>query len=376
MFRPNHQRGLGGFAGDAAAVLPGIGAERHGGGGQRRVTPKGIHHRHPVLGQRARLVGADDLGAAQCLHGGEPTDDGLPPGHIGDADGQHHRDHGGEALGDGGHRQGHRRHKGIQNDPEGKSPGPEDLHGEDEGADGQHQPGEGAGELAQFSLEGGLSLLRVGKGVGDLAHLGIHPRGGKDGFAPAIDHHGTHVDHVFPIPQGDIRGSLGQGDGVGGLADGEGLTGEGGLLGFQTGTFDEPPVGGDGVPGLQQYHVPHRQILAADGADLAAPQYPGGGGGHLLQSLDGPFRLVLLVDPQHRVDDHHRQDDDHIGKTLPLHRRQYAADGGGRQQDEDHRVGQLAEEADGEGNAGGRRQFVFAVGRQPRGGLLPGQTGG
>ena len=44
--------------------------------------------RHLVGGEGARLVGADDRGAAQGLHGGQGPDDGVLLGHAAGAQGQ------------------------------------------------------------------------------------------------------------------------------------------------------------------------------------------------------------------------------------------------------------------------------------------------
>mmetsp|Transcript_9814 Transcript_9814/g.26683 ORF Transcript_9814/g.26683 Transcript_9814/m.26683 type:complete len:253 (+) Transcript_9814:1910-2668(+) len=63
------------------------------------------HSGHLVGGERARLVGADDGGAAQCLHGGQLAHDGVLLDHLASAEGEAERDHSGQALWDGGHAQ-------------------------------------------------------------------------------------------------------------------------------------------------------------------------------------------------------------------------------------------------------------------------------
>ena len=106
------QGGLGGLAfGLALVVQVGVVAQGHG-GGQGGGLAHVLDHGHLVLGQGAGLIRADDLGAAQGLDGGQAADDGVAVAHVGHADGKHHRDHGGQALGDGGHRQGNSHHEG------------------------------------------------------------------------------------------------------------------------------------------------------------------------------------------------------------------------------------------------------------------------
>ena len=70
-------------------------------------------HRHLVQGQGAGLVRADDRGGPEGLDRGQALDDGAPLGHLGGADGEGHGHHGGQALGDGRHRQGDRRQHGV-----------------------------------------------------------------------------------------------------------------------------------------------------------------------------------------------------------------------------------------------------------------------
>ena len=252
--------------------------------------------------------------------------------------------------------------------------GPQQLHAEDHGADDQHQPGERLGELVQLDLQGRLSLDGLGQRAGDLAHFRIHAGGGDHYGGTAIGHGAAHIDHVFPVAQRDILCALRKIDDVDKLGHGDGFAGEGGFLHLQAGAFQNAAVCGDGIAGLQQNDITHHQILAVDGDGLAVPQHPGGGGRHLLQRLDGLFRLVFLINAQDCVDDDHRQNDDHIGEALVLHHGQNAADGGGRQQDEDHGVGHLLKKAQDQGLSLFRLQAVLSVFLQPPAGFLRGEA--
>ena len=64
-------------------------------------------HRHLVAGEGAGLVGADDRRRSQRLDGGQLLDDGALAGHALDAQRQHDREDGGQALGHRRHRQRH-----------------------------------------------------------------------------------------------------------------------------------------------------------------------------------------------------------------------------------------------------------------------------
>ena len=280
---PCHQRRLGGLTGDGAVLRQiGVGAQGHGGGGQVSLAAVVVHHGHLVLGQGAGLVGADDLGAAQRLHGSQAADNGAALGHVGDADAQHHRHHGGKALRDSGHRQRHGDHEGVQHHVQRKFTGTQQLHTEDQHADHQHQLGEDAGQLGQLPLQGGLTLLSIGQRVGDFAHLGVHAGLRHHHAAPAIHHGRTHVYHVLPVAQRHVVGVVPQVDQVDELGDRDGFASECGFLHLHAGALQHTAIRRDSVARLQQHHVAHHQIFAADGDGLAVPQHLTGGGGHLL----------------------------------------------------------------------------------------------
>ena len=170
------------------------------------------------------------------------------------------------------------------------------------------------------------------------------------------------------LPRRDLQG-------VGGLFSGDRLAGKGGLLDLQGGSLQQPSVGGHSVAGLQQHHVAGYQLFTGQHREHPVPQHLAGGGGHLLQGLDGLFRLALLIHAQDGVQQHHGEDDDHIGIALAFDVAQHAADSGGCQQDQDHGIGQLLQEAGSQGLALGLAELVLALPALPLGGFLPAQAG-
>ena len=331
-----------------------------------------VHHGHLVLSQGARLIRADDLGAAQGLHGGEPPDDRVALGHIGDADGQHDGDHGGQPLGDGGHRQRDGHHEGADDGVQVEVARPEQAEQENKYADAQHQHAEDLAQLAQLPLQGGLALLRLGQGVGDLAHLGVHAGGADHRPAAAVDHGGAHVQHAVPVAQGDLV--VGD-DGVYVLLHRDALAGEGGLLGLDAGALQNAAVGGDRVARLQDHNVAGHQHVAAQQGHLAIPEHLAGGGGHLLEGLNGLFRLALLVHAQDCVDEHHDQNNEYVGEALAGVCGGDARYGGSHQQNDDHGVAQLLNKALEQGDLFPLRQLVGATFGQPVTGFLVGESG-
>ena len=99
-----------------------------------------------------------------------------------------------------------------------------------------------------------------------------------------------------------------------------------------------------------------------DGDHLPVAQHLGRRRRHLLQSFYGLFRLALLVDAEHRVDDDDGENDDDVGKALALNHGENAADRRGDEQNDDHRVAHLLEEPLDERVLLALGQLVFAVG--------------
>ena len=346
------QGALGGLAhGLALLGIPlGVGAESHGAHVQVVGTlDLVLGDGHLVLRESARLVRADDLGAAERLDGGHLADDGLALGHLGDAHGEHDRDHGHEALGNGGDGQGHGDHEGVEDH---LGVGAElaavadEVDGKDDHADREHQLGEDAGELVELDLERRELLLGRGEGVGDLAHLGLHAGGGDDGAAAAVDHGGAHVAHVLAVAQGHVVGAGVERDRLDVLLHGHGLAGEGGLLDLHRGALQDAAVRRHGVAGLEKDDVAGHEVGGGQVGELAVADDLGLRRAHLLQGLERLLRLCLLHDAEHGVDDDDGHDDDDVGPLgLALDGAGDRRDGGGHDEHDDHRVGHLLEEA-------------------------------
>lgn len=149
------------------------------------LTPQNTAGTHPadghlVGGEGAGLVGADDGGAAQGLHRGQAAHDGIFLGHAARAQRQARGDDGREALGDGGHRQGHR---GLEVVDGPSKPGATvdgvaevaDVDDPDGDAHQENHFGELLAELIQLLLQGGLLGFCLHHLVSDLPDLRVHP---------------------------------------------------------------------------------------------------------------------------------------------------------------------------------------------------------
>ena len=75
-----------------------MGGERDAGRGEDLRGRGDVGDAHLVGGERARLVAADEVDAAERLHRRQPLHHGAPARHPHHAEGQRHGDHDGEAL--------------------------------------------------------------------------------------------------------------------------------------------------------------------------------------------------------------------------------------------------------------------------------------
>ena len=109
-----HERGLGRLALCAVGGVDRVAAKCHR-GSKCVDRPVMLDDGHLVLRQRAGLVGAYHLSAAEGLDGGQAADNGIAFTHVRNADRQHDRDDRCKTLGYRSDGEGHGDHEGTQN---------------------------------------------------------------------------------------------------------------------------------------------------------------------------------------------------------------------------------------------------------------------
>lgn len=188
---PFQQRCLGGVADRAAlGVGLGVGAGRHRHGEfaqhgiarhvRRRavqsVFPRSGPHGadlHVVLGESARLIGADHVGGAEGLHRAQPLDHRTAPHQAAYAQCQGQGDDRQQSFGDVAHQQADREHHGVLDRQAGRERREREEGQAGEQCDQRDQPGHPADLGLQRAL---LTLDPLGQG-GDPAKLGVHTSG-------------------------------------------------------------------------------------------------------------------------------------------------------------------------------------------------------
>ncbi|HZU40492.1 MAG TPA: hypothetical protein VE992_05550, partial [Solirubrobacteraceae bacterium] len=254
--------------------------------------------RELAAGQRAGLVRAHHLDAAERLHGGEPAHErvagGQPPRH--------------RRLG----------HAGQQRQPLG------DRRDGNAGADGQlchrraapRDAGQGHERAAAEDHRHGLAEQAIeALAQRALAVLIDGQRGGRRPQAGAPPH---RHDDGLARPHGDVRAL--EHDPVlgprrrGCLAHRKRLARERGLVDLEGVGLDQARVGHEPVTGPQEHHVTHHDLLGPQLAHLAVAQHARPGRAQLLERLRGAPRLALLPGRHSGPGHDHRPDDDHVGE--------------------------------------------------------------
>ncbi len=339
-------------------------AEGHRARQQLRIAVK-IRDRHPVLGQGAGLIRADHLGAAERFDRGQLPDDGVALGEVGHADGKHDGHHGGEALRNGGDRQAYGEHEGVQNRRAAEVAAAQQVEHKDERADGEHADAQHVAELVQLLLERRRLFPRFGEGAGNLAHFRLHAGRRHHALAAPVDHVAAHVGHVEPVAERNLL-AAGCGKRLRRFFDGDGLARQGRFVDFQVGHPEQPHIRRNGVPRLQQNHVPRHQRVGIDLLNSAAPPHFRAGRRHGLKGLDGFFGFALLHDAQDGVQHNDQKDHGHVH-----HLADDPGKDGRHDQDDNHRVGHLLEEPARQALLLGVRKPVGTEALPSAGGFLP-----
>ena len=274
-----------------------------------------LYHGHFVLSQCASLVGADHLGTAQGLHSGQTADHRIAFGHFGYTDGQNHRNHCSQALGDGCHCQRNSDHKGFQNTGDGIILLHHQVKNEDKYTDAQHQPAQGLAQLIQLTLQRGLLILCLCQHTGNFTHLGIHTGFGNDSLATAIDHSRTHVAHVLPVTQRHIR-ILFNTQYLNVLIYRHRFTGQRSFFNFQRSTFKDSAVRRHCIACLQHDHIAGDQLGRMQHDLLTVADHLTGGSGHGLQRFNGRLCFTLLDHAQNGIEEHHDHNDANLHQAL------------------------------------------------------------
>ncbi len=300
-------------AGGADGFVDGVGESRLEGGVEKGVQQdllalvavdiQGAVEPDGPLGDRARLVGAQDVHAAEILDGGEPLhDDPLlchPPCAMGEVDG----DDRGEKLWGQPHGECHGEEEGLHD-----GPSEVDVEAEDDKDDEKGDLHEQKAEAAHTGLE-----VRLGRSdlepLRNAAEFGCKPRVHDEGAGRAAHHMGPHEEGIGPRGKRDV----GREDPFH-LVDGECLARECRLVDEEILRREDQAVAGNGVAGPQQRDIARHNLLQGNLRLGPVAKHRGLDLDDLDELLHGIGGSPLLPEAQEAADPDDDEDDDGIRK--------------------------------------------------------------
>ncbi len=222
----------------------------------------------------------------------------------------------------------------------------QDVHRKDNHADSNDHLGKHVRELVELDLQRRQLVFCLGKGAGDLSHLGIHGGSHHHGATAAINYGGTHVTHVFTVAQRYVVSACCQSNSIGMFFDRHRLARESRLFNLHGCTLEHAAIGRNRVAGLEQNHVARHELAGMQHYELAIAHHLGLRSAHLLKCRQSLLALGLLNNAQRRVDDDDGHNDDDVCKVnLALNGARDSTDSCSNDEHNDHRVGHLLEEA-------------------------------
>ena len=295
-----------------------------------------VSDRHPVEGEGARLVAADDGGAAQRFHRGQTFDKGVALRHALYAERHYDGGCGGQTFGDDG--DGERDAEQHQGLPCPAAPCKADRHDDD--ADGEPYDGEDLAHRVEFLFDGGLEVVLLFEHIGDLPHLRCGASCGDHARRVAVHHDGGGISHVDPVAEGSVGGE----HRVRVLFRGDGFACERGFLHAQIVVRKQPDVRGDDGAVLEIDDVARDELACGDEALLAVTQHARDGRGHTFQCGEGVGGFLFLDDAHRGVERDDRKDDDAFREPFAVYGVHHEREHHGDEQDDDHDVRKLLED--------------------------------
>ena len=310
--------------------------------------PGRLDHRHPVGGEGAGLVGADDGRRAQGLDRAQPLDESTLPRERADTDRERESDGRQQPLGDVCDEQPDR-----EDERAGERQAGQQAERKEGDADADGDERDQPRRAAHLLLERALLPPDALRERGDAAELGLHPR---------------RVDERMRLACGAARPAE---DEVACLEEDVGLrfadlashrhrlAREGGGVDLEA-ARDEPRVGGHAIAFDEHDDVPRHEPPRLDELPPSVPQHGDALGQEGGERLDRTLRLPLLRERERRVQRTTRDDGrrEERGPCSP-------GEGGGGPEQQCERMGQLRGHVAPPARAPSARDLVRAVANEP-----------
>ena len=315
---------------------------------RKRIVTHQFLHVHPVLGQRAGLVGADDRHGAHRFAGVHAPHEVVGLEHAPHGHRQRQRNAHRKSFGNGHHDDGHRDHENVQHllryfEPVAlEQPTDEDRLAEHDAENSDRKrnagPADEFREARQLAVERRLLVALDGRLLGDAARFGRIAHGRSNQNAVTVRHGRTAQCDVRRIGRFGIEMRL-----VDGFVHLQ-FAREGRFVDAQRHGFDQLAVRGHGFAAFDIDHVAHDHVAAGNLADRAVAHHLDRNiVVDLIQPAETPHGVPLEPEPDAGRQNNGAYDADRLGEILvnePDGERQHR----GQQQNADDRVLELLDE--------------------------------
>ena len=314
-----------------------------------------LRDRHAVLGQRARLVGAEHRGRAQRLDGSSAAGQHPDPGDAPGAHDGEHRQHQGEFLGQHGHGERDAAQRGLH-----PITLQQPIENGRQHADPDAQRRDAAREPRGFRAKPRRLAFDGAKRMADPAKLRRAAGGGHTGQPLPADQHRAGIDEgkvVAPGPPG-LRGRVARRSDR--FADRDAFAGEQGFVGLQRHRLQQDPVRGQAIALSQHQQVADDDLAARNPPALAIAHHQRARARQIAQRLKRALGPCFLDNG-----DADRKTGEG-GKESGLRRvAQGEVETARAEQQREHRLPQRVEQDARHGSPPAARQFVGAIAAEP-----------
>jgi hypothetical protein len=112
----------------------------------------------------------------------------------------------------------------------------------------------------------------------------------------------------------------------------------------QVGQLEEAQVGGNLVPGFEDHDIAGHQGAGRHAFAFSIALHEAFLHHHVAQRVQGPLGLAFLYEAEHGVQEHHGEDHDRVRQHVAAEGRENSGHARGHEQDDDHRIVELAQE--------------------------------
>ena len=271
---------------------------------QRLARKIPLHHRHPILGQGARLIRTDYIHCTQGFHRVNLLHDGVTLAHLLNARCKHQRYHSGQPFRDDRHGKGDGDHQGFND----RGAVNKNLTGKHHNTQDYARDAQHLRDAVQIFLQRRLLLLDLMQHARNFADLGMVADLFHHALAASVFHQGRHESLILAVAEGRLL--------IAGFAavlfHRNALACQGRFIHLQGTGLHQDKIRRHHAPRLQDHVIAHHQIRRRDFRLHTVPDHHRRGRIDPPQCLNRFLRRKFLHGTDDDIGQHHHDDNDAV----------------------------------------------------------------